>query len=167
MDEPDVESLRTPEVRRYWLDFCSRAGVDPDQRWDVFGFGDNAEMADQLGALVLTGPKRATAGLLADFEPHGSDPLPAVGAYSVLIGGHGQPLAVLRTTDVAVKPMSEVDEAFAWDEGEGDRSLEFWMDAHRSFFTRRLAADGVRFDDHMHVVLERFDVVWPQGESST
>ena len=34
-------------------------------------------------------------------------------------GVHG---SFWRTTEVTIKPLSQVDEAFAWDEGEGDRT---------------------------------------------
>jgi len=156
-----VADLRTPDVIAFWSDFCARKGVDPRGRWDVFAFGDSPELADELGALVVDGPKRATAGLSAQYDLPDADPLPEVGAYSVVVGGRGQPLAVIRTTEVTVKPMSEVDDAFAWDEGEGDRSLAYWMRAHRAFFTRQLAAHGESFQDDMLVVLERFQLSWP------
>lgn len=38
-------------------------------------FGDSAELADELIELVLDGPKRATAGAVAEFELEGA-PLP-------------------------------------------------------------------------------------------
>jgi len=41
----------------------------------VFAFGDSPEMADELAHLVLDGPKRATAGLVLEFERDG-EPLP-------------------------------------------------------------------------------------------
>ena len=121
-----MPELRTPEVERYWHAFCQRSGVPADQRYDVVDFGDSPEMADELGALVVEGPKRATAGLLVDYEQEG-EPLPEVGIYSVVADGRGDPACVLRTTQVEVKPFSQVDAAFAWDEGEGDRSVESWL----------------------------------------
>jgi uncharacterized protein YhfF len=145
-------------VRRYWSAFCTENGVDPDQRYDVFAFGDSPEMADELAGVVLHGPKRATAGLLADFD---DEPLPAVGVHNIVLGGDGQPVCVLRTTDVEVKPFRDVDAAFAWDEGEGDRSLAYWRDAHIDFFTRACAARGEVFSEEMPTVLERFALVWP------
>ena len=36
--------------------------------YDVVSFGDGPAMAEELGLLVLHGPKRATAGLLRDFD---------------------------------------------------------------------------------------------------
>ena len=92
----------------------------------------------------------------------GEDPVPEVGDRCVLLAGDGQPLAVVRTTDVRVGPLSSVDDAFAWDEGEGDRSRAYWLDAHTRFFRRQCAAQGWDFDDDVEVVFERFELVWPE-----
>lgn len=127
---------------------------------DVFCFGDSPEMADELAALVLAGTKRATAGLLADHEDEGTA-VPAAGDHCVVHLGDGRPCAVIRSTEVRVGPLSSVDAAFAWDEGEGDRSLAYWQAAHERFFRRRCAALGLAFDDSVEVVFERFELVWP------
>jgi uncharacterized protein YhfF len=145
-------------VRRFWSDFCAANGLDPVARYDVFTFGDSPDMADELAGLVVHGPKRATAGLLADFD---DEPLPVVGVHNIVLGGEGQPVCVLRTTGVEVKPFREVDAAFAWDEGEGDRSLAYWRDAHIGFFTRMCAARCEVFSEEMATVFERFTLVWP------
>ncbi|MBA3413978.1 MAG: ASCH domain-containing protein [Chloroflexia bacterium] len=133
-----------------------RATGLPIEPCDTFGFGDSAAMADELAVLVGAGPKRATAGLLAEYEADGT-PLPVAGDWSVVLDGAGRPVAVIRTVQVAVVPFAEVDAAFAWDEGEGDRSLAFWREAHRGFFSR----SGLPFDDGSPVVCERFEVVYP------
>lgn len=147
----------TPE--EFWTRFCAVSGVDPGSRHDVYRFGDSDAMADELLALVLSGPKRATAGLLADFDADG-EPLPVVGGYSVLLDGSDAPRCVVRTTDVVVQPFHAVDAAFAADEGEGDLTLDWWQDAHRSFFTRSLATRGLAFSEDLPTVCERFELVW-------
>jgi uncharacterized protein YhfF len=81
----------------------------------------------------------------------------------VVLGGDGRPICVIRTTEVRVKPLREADAAFAWDEGEGDRSLEWWRRAHDAYFTRRCRELGVSFSEELEVVFERFELVWPQG----
>lgn len=106
--------------------------------------------------LVRDGPKRATAGLLAEYEEEG-EALPEVGAYSVIFDGHGQPLCIIRTTHVELRPFSEVDADFAWSEGEGDRTLDWWRRAHIRFFERL----GITLNPNTMMVLERFELVWP------
>ncbi len=123
-------------------------------------FGDSAAMADELAELVLTGPKRATAGLLRDFTLN-AEPMPVVGGYVVVVDGNGRPVCIWRTTDVRIGPLNSVDAAFAWDEGEGDRTLEDWLDGHVRFFRRQAEREGFAFHMEIETVFERFAVVWP------
>ena len=138
------------------------AGAIPSDRVvpdAVERFGDSAELADELLELVLHGPKRATAGSVAAFEQEG-EPLPVVGDLWIAADGSGRPRAVLRTTEVRTGPLSSVDDAFAWDEGEGDRSRSMWLADHEAFFRRQLAGLGLEFDPDMSTVFERFEVVY-------
>jgi len=123
-------------------------------------FGDSAELADELIDLVLHGPKRATAGLVADFVAEG-EPLPRIGAHWIACDGSGAPRAILRTTELRLGPIESVDDAFAWDEGEDDRTRASWLQEHERYFRRTLAARGQTWDDDLEVVFERFRVVWP------
>jgi uncharacterized protein YhfF len=152
-------SEKTPQVQAFWAAFKAAAGIDHD-RYDVVAFGDSPAMADELGALVVSGPKRATAGLARDFGP-GKETKPAIGEHVVVIDGRGAPLCIWRTTDVQAKPLIEVDDAFAWDEGEGDRTRDEWLRAHRAFFRRQAAREGFEFHDRIETVFERFAIVWP------
>ncbi|HWL45807.1 MAG TPA: ASCH domain-containing protein [Ilumatobacter sp.] len=124
-------------------------------------FGDSVELADELIGLVVDGPKRATAGALADHESSG-EPLPFVGMLSIATDGQGRARALLRTTDVRIGPLSSVDDAFAWDEGEGDRTRADWLAAHTGYFQRYLPTIGVVFDADMPTVFERFEVLYSE-----
>jgi uncharacterized protein YhfF len=128
----------------------------------AFAFGDSPAMADELADLVLHGPKRATAGLLLEHE-HDGEPVPRPADCWVVLNGRGEPVCVIQTTEVQVKPLHEVDAAFAWAEGEGDRSLAWWRQAHDRYFSRRCGELGVAFSAEVIVVFERFDLVWPRA----
>lgn len=117
-----------------------------------FAFGDTPAMQDELAHEVLAGDKRATAGL------HEAGSTPVVGQHDVVLDGSGVPVCVVRTDEVRVLPFRERDPAFAWDEGEDDRTLETWTTSHVAFFERH--ADG--FGDDTLVDLERFTVVHPE-----
>jgi uncharacterized protein YhfF len=54
----------------------------------------------------------------------------------VVLDGQGVPKAVLKTTELTKRRFDEVDQAFAYDEGEGDRTLQYWREAHTRYFTR-------------------------------
>jgi uncharacterized protein YhfF len=120
-------------------------------------FGDTVELANELIELVVRGPKRATVAAVAEYEAAG-DPIPAVGELAIATDGSMRPRAVLETTEVRVGPLSSVDESFAWDEGEGDRTREWWLDAHTWYFTRAFAGLGLEFHPDIAVVFERFAV---------
>jgi uncharacterized protein YhfF len=150
---------RTPEIEVYWAAFRAAAGIDHDL-YVVVQMGDSPELADELLDLMLVGRKRATASLARDFG--GEEPLPMVGDHVVVVDGAGTPRCIWRTTEVTVKPLDEVDDAFAWDEGEGDRSRAFWLDAHRRFFARQAAREGFTMHDRIPTVFERFALVWPR-----
>lgn len=145
-------------VAAFWAGFCAASGVRGEPA-DVFSFGDSAVMADELADLVLAGTKRATAGALVDYAEQGF--VPAVGDHAVVVRGDGSPAAVTRTTEVRTGPLTSVDDAFAWDEGEGDRTRDWWVAGHQAFFRRWFAATGKPADEDPELVFERFVVAWP------
>jgi uncharacterized protein YhfF len=154
MPEPDHE-----QIAAFW-ERARAAGHVPDDAVLAFAepFGDSVELADELLDLVLHGPKRATAGSLDEYELYGSV-VPSVGMWSIALDGRGRARALLRTTEVRIGPLSSVDERFAWDEGEGDRTRESWLRDHHEFFERTLPAAGLTFTPDMATIFERFEVV--------
>lgn len=157
---PDID---IEAVAAFW-NRCRAAGCVPGTTElpdDVGPFGDSAEMADELIALVLEGTKRATAGSAADYEADGRS-LPEVGDMEIVTGGDGRPRAVVVVTEVRVGPLDSVDDAFAWDEGEGDRTRVAWLTEHVAFFERYLPTIGVEFSPQMPTVFQRFEVVYSE-----
>jgi len=150
---------RTAETDMFWEAFCGYAGLNHDN-YVIGSFGDSPEMATELADSVIAGIKRATASLARDYGD-GREPTPRPGDFVIMLDGKGRPRFIWRTTDVTIKPLSQVDEAFAWDEGEGDRTREWWLDAHRRYFGRQGMREGFELDGEMLTVFERFEVVWP------
>jgi uncharacterized protein YhfF len=93
------------------------------------------------------------------------EPLPRAGDRCVVPGGDGRPLAVVRTTDVRAGPLPSADDRFAQDQGEGDRTRAWWLDAHTRFSSRQCTAMGLTFSGAIGVVFERFDLVWPRART--
>jgi uncharacterized protein YhfF len=157
-------SAHTPGTDAYFARFLEATGLT-DDRYDVVAFGSEPSTADELADLVVRGPKRATTSALRDYAPDGAegDRVPRSGDHCVVVDGRGEPVCVYRATHVDVSRFGDVDASFAWDEGEGDRTLADWREGHVAYFTGRAAAEGWVFDDDTEVVLERFTVVWPPG----
>lgn len=113
-----------------------------------FSFGDGPELATELAALVVNGRKTATVS--TPDEPDAS----TVGEYWIVLDGEKRPVCVIETLELTLRRFDEVDAQFAFEEGEGDRSLAFWREAHEAYF-RRL---GV-FSPDMTLLCERFRLV--------
>ena len=147
------------QVELFWQRAVASGAVDQSAPVPsiIEPFGDTRELANELIALVVDGPKRATAGALVSYERDGAA-LPVPGGLSIATDGQGIARAVLETTEVRVGPLSSVDDAFAWDEGEGDRTRRSWLDDHETYFRRYLPTIGAQFDPDMATVFERFDV---------
>jgi uncharacterized protein YhfF len=79
----------------------------------------------------------------------------------MMLDGDGRPRFIWRTTEVTIKPLSQVDQPFASDEGEGNRTRDWWLNAHRRYFGRQARQEGFEIDDEILTVFERFEVVWP------
>lgn len=125
---------------------------------EAWPFGATAEHADELLGLVLDGVKVGTASSLWDYEETG-DPLPTVGEFSVILDGAGSPRAVIQTTAVEVVPFDRVDEAHAYAEGEGDRTLAHWREVHERYW--RTHSENPRgYAPDMPVVCELFRLVF-------
>lgn len=118
-------------------------------------------MQTELAELILAGPKRATASLALRYDQPGLPPRPRPGDHVVVVDGTDTPRCIWRTTQVTVGPLDGVDDAFAWDEGEGDRSRAYWLRVHRALFMREAAREGFAFTEDIATVFERFELVWP------
>jgi uncharacterized protein YhfF len=115
---------------------------------ETFSFGDNPVLAAELAGLVLSGTKTATCWATSE------GPKTHVGKRMVMLDSAGRPAAIVETVELQKRRFDQVDRAFAFDEGEGDRSLDHWREAHRRYFTRlgTFAAD-------MELWCERFRLV--------
>lgn len=142
---------RCREMRLAW----QQPGVPMPEAW---GFGADPAMADRLGALVVAGTKTATSSARWEYEHDGS-PLPQVGDLGIVIDGRGEPLCLIETTEVRFVSFNDVGADFAYAEGEGDRSLERWREAHWDFFSRFLPRIGREPAEDMPLVCECFRVL--------
>lgn len=151
----------TPEQSAFWSRYCAERGVEAEP-FDIDQFGDSPEMGDELLDLVLIGRKQATCALAYWYRQPGMR-FPAPGDLSIILDGAGRPRCVIRTTQVEIKPITEADAQFAFDEGEGDRSFEWWLTEHRKFWQREAEREGFTYSDALDAVFERFVLDWAPG----
>ena len=119
--------------------------------FEAFSIGASPEDADAGATLILSGEKTATSSPLDGFDPEiGPPPL---GALSMVLNGAGEPVAIVETVEIEQRRLQDLDEAFAFDYGEWDRTLP----------TLRQKLAGFYGEDDPALYCERFRVVYPAG----
>ncbi len=148
-------------VQEYILTYLKWAGLDVSESKSIITdkFGDSPELADELLDLILAGKKTATCSSVWEYQEEGSE-IPFVGMRSVILNGSDEPKCIIETTEVTIRKFAEVDTDFAAEEGEGDKTLNYWREAHRRFFSRTLPKIGREFSENMPLVCERFKVIY-------
>lgn len=114
-----------------------------------------------LAHLVVIGEKTATVSAYPLYKLE-NEPLPKVGAYSVVLDSNDNGICVIQTRKVTVVPFCEVTAEHAYKEGEGDKSLDYWREVHKKFFAECLNEVGLKFTSDMKVVCEEFSVVFKE-----
>lgn len=152
---------KSASVQNFWREFCAQnPDVNPNEPYEVWFFHYDREPSKKLARLVLSGKKRATASLMENESDVGEGGI--VGGYSVVTDFDGNPQCVIQTTEVRFLPFNEVDEQFAFDEGEGDRTLAYWRAAHRKFFIECCRELDMEFDESIMVCCKRFKLLFPK-----
>ena len=152
--------MKSEVVENFWKEFCGKnPNVKVNEPYQVWFFGNNSKMAQELAELVISGNKRATASLVEFNETH-PESAPIDNGYSVVTDFEGTPLCVIQTTGIRHLPFAEVDARFAFDEGEGDLSLEDWREGHWRYFTKEAAEFGLEFNEKSLVACERFRLLF-------
>jgi len=154
--------MQNTETGKYWSEYLDTLSEEEKKirvNYTAEQWGDSADMADRLSSLILSGKKTASSSALWDHESDNS-PLPEKGGFTIVLNGKNEPVCIVETTDVQIVPFEKVDETFAFLEGEGDRSLEYWRTVHWNFFTRSLAKIDLQPKMNMPVVCEKFKLVY-------
>ena len=152
-----------PNSQAFWNEFLASLATPADATgrfYEVFAIGSTRESADEGAALILSGVKTATSSLVWDYVAK-NKPMPDVGSLSIVADGGGTPVCIVETTALEIKPLRDVDAQFAYDYGEGDRTLEGWRADNLAYNRPRCLALGKSATDEMPLLCERFVVVYP------
>ena len=123
-------------------------------------FADTPEAATKVGKLVRDRIKTTTSSLVWGLE-HIGEQLPKVGDIYLIVDGDGEPLCIIEMIEVEIKPFNAVDEQFAFEYGEGDRTLAFWLSDNWDFHSRWCIEIGREPSKTMPIVFQRFRLLYP------
>ncbi|MCZ2722218.1 ASCH domain-containing protein [Marinomonas sp. 15G1-11] len=115
--------------------------------------------ANLCAKLILCGEKRASCSMEYWYSHEGEE-MPQVGHLQVVTDWDGNPVCIIEITSVSACKYRDVGAEFAAEEGEGDKSLAWWREAHWRFFSLECDELGINPSEDMLLVLERFKVVY-------
>lgn len=117
-------------------------------------FGTPGESRQRLVDFVLRGNKRATAGLLSEYESEGEE-VEHVGELLAMVDNEGRQVATLEVTRAEVLRFADVPDEFALAEAEGDLNAADFRASHLDYWTKT----GETVTDDTMVVTVYFDLL--------
>lgn len=138
--------------------------LTPEQLANCTSFSTDYFCADEYNAdlcaqLILRGEKRASCSMEYWYS-HKGERMPEVGHLQVVTDWQGKPICIIEIISVSTCKYSDVTAEFAALEGEGDKSLAWWREAHWKFFSLECQELGIMPTQEMLLVLEQFKVVY-------
>lgn len=165
---PKAGIHQTNNIKAFWQSYLATLPADAQTHasdYTVWQFADTPEAATEVGHLVRMGIKTTTSSLMWGLDYIG-EPLPKVGEVAVVADGNGEPLCIIEVTEVEIKPFNTVDEQFAFEYGEGDRTLAFWRNDNWDYLARWCTEIGRVPSETMLLGCQRFRLLYPQGRDS-
>ncbi|OEF29206.1 ASCH domain-containing protein [Vibrio rumoiensis] len=153
----------TPQTKSFLNHYLFALNENLRRRYTSFSadyFCSTEKDANTCADLVVKGEKTATCSLKYWYDV-ANEPVPTVGHLQVVLNWQGEPQCIIETTEVFEIPFNAMTEEFAFQEGEGDKSLDHWKMSHRDFFEKECQQENIEFDDTMMLVCERFKKVYP------
>ena len=147
-------------VYEMWKNYLKSVGKETsDKNFEAWHFEATEEGANKLAELVLSGKKRATAGLVCAYD-YDNDPYPKVGDLNIITDWYGEAKCVIKTTNVKTLKFNEITEELAAKEGEGDLSLDYWKKKHEKFFKMDCEEIGEEFTEDIPFFFIEFEIVY-------
>jgi uncharacterized protein YhfF len=156
------------KIEPFWQQYVATLSEEDRQNLSAYlvdDFADTPKAATRVGKLVRDGIKTTSSSLLWALE-HEGIPLPKAGDISVVVDGDGDPLCVIEMTEVEIRPFHTVDEQFAFEYGEGERTLAYWLSDNWEYHSRACREIGREPSETMPVVFMRFRLLYPQRTST-
>lgn len=109
---------------------------------------------EKLISLVLSGEKKATTSLYNEYIEDKKS-LPKISERSIILHDDNTYACLIEIENVIITEFKNITEEFAFIEGEGDKSLEYYRNEHYKIFKNL----DLNFSDESKVVFEIFRVI--------
>lgn len=152
---------KTDQTDAFWREVKATVpGVDDTYR--IRRLGSTQEMSEALYDLIKNRDKTGTFGLklLHDRDPANA---PAVGSCTVFIDFEMKPHIAVKVMSLKPTAYEDITEDHLTVEGPGARVLKTWQDIHWPYWTKLLKPLGLEPSQDMIVMVEQFDLVFPQA----
>ena len=150
------------QISIYWKQFTDtlREVSEVPDLSGSFHFGGK-EDASSIAELVVSGTKTATGSLMWVYE-YDQIAIPVVGEYNIITDSNDHPVCIIQTEGISVVPFDEVEDQFAFDCGEGDRTLKSW----REMYWKYIGSECERIEriptKKIPMVCEYFKVIYKE-----
>ncbi|PAX49815.1 hypothetical protein CK510_27630 [Brunnivagina elsteri CCALA 953] len=105
--------MNTKEVEKYWQAYLAVFPNASGEKYEASQFGDSSTLADKLGNLIVKGIKTATCSALWEWKAEAIEPPKELGLKTIVLDGENNPLCIIETTEVTIRPFCEVDTQFS------------------------------------------------------
>ena len=157
---------RHKEYLQKYFDSLTSAQIEQYSYCNADYFCADEYNANVCADLILKGEKRASCSMDYWYS-HEGDRRPREGDLTIVTKWSGEPVCIIELTSVSIQKYCDVDESFAEEEGEGDKTLQGWKEAHWRFFSKECKQLNTTPSEDMLLLLERFKVVFPKPVSTT
>lgn len=140
-----------------WNKFINKYNIK-NKSYEEWKFGVDP---DKLLDLVLKGKKTGTSSLKILYELD-NEQLPKVDDYSVILDSNNIARCIIKNIKVEIIPFNKITRVYAFKEGEGDKSLNYYKLVHEDFFRKELEEYNICFSHDMEVVFEEFFLVYKE-----
>jgi uncharacterized protein YhfF len=158
----EIENFMDERSKVYLDGFLHSLPLDVAEKYT--SFSADYYCADEYNAnicadLIVRGEKQASCSM-KHWYSHEGEAMPEVGHLQVVTNWDGKPVCIIEITSVTECQYCDVSAEFAAAEGEGDKTLAWWREAHWAFFSAECEELDIEPTEDMLLVLERFKVVY-------
>lgn len=146
-------------MKAYWKSFQEGNSEYGDcKQPQSYFFCDNKKDADECAELVVKKIKQATTTSVWWFDKN-KESLPKVGDIAIVTNWDGEPRAIIRTTKVEITKYKDITAAYAFIEGEGDKTLSYWRKVHWEYYANEMNQFDEFPSEEMELVCEYFETI--------